>query len=674
MKTSIKYSSAVIIVLTTTLLSWNGISDSKTGNDGISNHVDENSIGLSDADVYNLIEEQEQYFPNKNQVPAAQDVLIQKIPGDNSHLLMMAFYSKENYSGQFLKLEDGSGLVFRDDGKGFDKKAGDGFYTARINADVKEFRKQAMSMTQEMKKSNYKPFRYIHRSLVYDPDAAEGFDATKFDANEPVSISGLTNALSSDLSTQSTFSSLTTTKATTVDSIRRNSVIITNLGVVEDSTRTWNPCAQKGNVNGPWTFGTLMRQLASKDTSNIATDAQLSDFVKNWLNLWTTNQVINGDTVKARTLVSNILNPWLKQSKNAGAPTGQLDMRFAPFKLIAIVNRFDLRDGALNGIPGSPCGEGRFVFCLLKNDCTRALNFTVIFEYGINKPPTCSEQKAWAQQWVNLKNFTLGSSEYNQALQNITDQFALCGTNPNKPNQSSLDQIRTNDVALSPAPKTWELRQFVLDSASGNLREDAVGQSPADKFNARVANADVQIMVDYVNKNRKAINSETNVVPSTWNGVPFLAGASHILDSPTGAPPKVYHWDGTDSSNPSTFITDNNSRFFFSFNTCSGCHSGETQTHFTHVDPVFFGTEATLSGMLTGTAGTGGAIDFDNNPTNDTMAIKDAALRPSSNPKIRNFNEIKRRAQDLKKMVSTTCSSVLSISSALMFQPINSVD
>jgi hypothetical protein len=56
------------------------------------------------------------------------------------------------------------------------------------------------------------------------------------------------------------------------------------------------------------------------------------------------------------------------------------------------------------------------------------------------------------------------------------------------------------------------------------------------------------------------------------------------------------------------------------------------------------------------------------------MAIKDAALRPSSNPKIRNFNEIKRRALDIKKVTSTTCSTVLSISTELMFQPLNSVD
>ena len=63
--------------------------------------------------------------------------------------------------------------------------------------------------------------------------------------------------------------------------------------------------------------------------------------------------------------------------------------------------------------------------------------------------------------------------------------------------------------------------------------------------------------------------------------------------------------------------------------TCWGCHGGETQTGFTHIDPVFYGTEATLSGFLTGRAGTDGAIDFDRDPDNDVMTVKDPALRPS---------------------------------------------
>ena len=149
-----------------------------------------------------------------------------------------------------------------------------------------------------------------------------------------------------------------------LEAIRTHCVTITDLAVVEDPTRTWNSCTQKGNINGAWTFKTIMKQLASKDPSHIATDAQVSDFVKNWLSNWATNQIINGDTVAARTAVNTIiLNPWLNKSRNAGAPVGQLDMRFAPFKLLAIVNRFDLRDGGVHGIPGSAC-RGRQI-CIL---------------------------------------------------------------------------------------------------------------------------------------------------------------------------------------------------------------------------------------------------------------------------------------------------------------------
>src|SRR5262245_18954603 len=48
---------------------------------------------------------------SNDQAPSAEDVLIQRTPGDNKHLLIMAFYSRENYSGQFVSIENGSHLV-----------------------------------------------------------------------------------------------------------------------------------------------------------------------------------------------------------------------------------------------------------------------------------------------------------------------------------------------------------------------------------------------------------------------------------------------------------------------------------------------------------------------------------------------------------------------------------
>lgn len=629
-------------------------------------------------------------------LPAAEDVLVQRIPGDNSHLLLMAFYSKENYSAPSITIENGFPIVLRDDGKGVDKTAGDGLYTAKIPANVAEFRSQAIGIAQRMQANGYKPMRYIQRQMVLDPDATENFQLQKFDANEPVSISGLTNVISADASTPSAsvsssspFSSSPSffapamdatrtaiAKPTTLDSVKANSVFITNLAVVEDPTRTWNYCTQTGNASGAWTFGTLMRQMASKSPTSIATDAQVSTFVKTWLNQWMDTLVINGDTVAARTAMnSQILGPWLTKSQNAGSPAGQLDMRFAPFKLTAITNRFDLRLGQRFAGTSSPCGEARFVFCLIKSDCTAALPMTIIFEYGINKPATCEDEHAWAQQWVNLKNFTLGSSSYNQALQNITDQFTLCGTNPSKPNQCSIDQVRTNEITLAPKPKHWELREFTLDSATGNLKESTVAQTPADKYNAQVINADVARFANYVNQNKKAIKAGKDTIPVAWKKFPFLGGVSHITSAPTGRPPNIYHWDGTDSTSKSTYIVDNLARSFFALETCGGCHAGESQTAFTHVDTAFFGKEAGLSGFLTGKAGGGGAIDFDGDSTNGKMTIKDAALRPSStNPNFRTFSDIKARASALTNFVSTTCGTVLSISSQLLFQPLNMAD
>src|SRR6266540_1687710 len=166
-KTLKKYSPVLPVILAILFLSWDHFNNSKTG--------------LKDlpASFHQDDSENEEHYGN--QVPAAEDVLVQRIPGDNSHLLMMAFYSKENYAGKFLTLWDGSGIVFRDDGQGFDKKAGDGLYTAKIAADVKAFRAQVVSMAEQMMKSNYRTFRYDHRVMVYDPDAAESFDVQKFD-------------------------------------------------------------------------------------------------------------------------------------------------------------------------------------------------------------------------------------------------------------------------------------------------------------------------------------------------------------------------------------------------------------------------------------------------------------------------------------------------------------
>jgi hypothetical protein len=416
-----------------------------------------------------------------------------------------------------------------------------------------------------------------------------------------------------------------------------------------------------------------MKNLASTDPKHLADDSTLSDFVKGWLSKWETGRTINGDKVDARKLVDDkILNPWLNRSAKSGSPAGQLNMKFAPFKLLAIVNRFDLRER----FGGIPCGEGRIIFCLIDTTCSKAEDFTVIFEYGIPKPDVCDSLHAWAQQWYNLKKFDVGSAGYNNALQAITDQFTLCGDDSTKPNQNCLDALRTNDRALSPTPVQCEFREFQLNASDNKLRQATVSNAPQDRYNVQVDNPAVERWVAWTNQNKRDIIDNHVLVPVTFLDSPLLGGKTTILGPTTGDPRKVnvYHWDGTEPKGSAAFIKSGQARQLNSLNACSGCHAGETQTNFNHVDPVFFGTQATLSGFLTGKPGQGGAFDADGNPNNDSMMVIDPALRPDpANPNIRMFNDILRRAKDLKETVNATCGSVLQIKDALTFQPVTEV-
>lgn len=660
MKTLKKYSVLVsVLIITAALLSWSISNNQKDYTPLKSFLYNKGFHGFTDAQLGAYTADEEWNFSpgSGSRYPAAEDVLIQRIPGDNNHLLLIAFYSKENHSELSLTVNNnGTALVFKDDGKGYDKKAGDGLYTTKINADVNDFRNNVIRMSNEMKQNGYKPYRFVNRSIVYNADGAENFDANKFDRGEAVSISGIEGVTANQL----------------IQALLEHSIFITDLEVVEDPSRTWDPCMQTGNIDGPWTFKTLFKNLASADTAHIATDAQVSDFVKSWLGTWITDKIINGDTVKARTLVKNkILTPWLNKSKAAGSPQGQLDMKFAPFKLTAILNRFDIRERDF--AQGLNAGEARFIFCLINSDCTDKEDFTVILEYRSPVVNDCDSIRVWAQRWFDLKDFAVGSPGYNQKLNEITDKFTPVGSNLQGPNQSALNAIRTNDRALSPAPTRTEFREFVLNGTTHKLAVHTIALTPADKFNAQVDNSDVQLMVGWVNANRAAIKKDDYTLPlflvdsTTLDTIPFQAGKTTILDTPVGNVPNEYHWDGIEVRNTKSFIRNTASRHTFSLNICSGCHAGETQTFFFHVTPVFFGTETTLSGFLSGNPQPESIpFDVDGKPTNDSMMVQDAAARPQGNPLVYFFNDNLRRARDLKDFIATPCSSPFQIRDQLM--------
>jgi hypothetical protein len=426
--------------------------------------------------------------------------------------------------------------------------------------------------------------------------------------------------------------------------IPEKSLVITNLKVVENWDRTFNPCTGAGTPMGRWTFGYLMTQMANQPVTGI----HPSTFVRNWLNKWMNNQTVNGWTVAQRQKIQTlVIDPWVAAS---GGPHRPLNLAIAPFKLLAIVNRVDMRSAG-RGYGGGSAGEGRFVFGVIDRTGTggidpypgtgsrncRETQFTVIAEYGIDRRGCAIRD--WGRQWYNLKFHALGSPSYNAALQAITDQFTVANAAPHKPNGSALNQLRTNEVELQLGvvnPPVWELREFKIGGEPpvnpGQLEEVTVKLTP-DLSRNRTA-----LLTDYVNLNTPTILTQTHVVPLIFNGQLFLGGSSLAPRNP-GLPVDVNtHWN----NGRWPVITNREARHLFSLNTCNACHTGETNTVFTHIKPAPFGTEAGLSGFMNGITPVTGVVPF---------RVDD----PADGAPSRKFNEFRRRRIDLDILVHSPC-------------------
>lgn len=333
-------------------------------------------------------------------------------------------------------------------------------------------------------------------------------------------------------------------------------LMIRNLLVVEDPIRTNWSGSLTNPSDGAWTFGRLMTAMAGQNDPEV--------FVRNWLAQWDSPQTVNGLPVAARPMNAFVTQPWLTASGGT-----RLDLRRAPFRLLAIVNRMDLRD-----LTRGSAGEGRFVFGVLGAGGNQ-LQFTVILEFNL-PATTQADVDRWAADWHALGAQPIGSPAYNQALETITSRFAGASVSPTRPNGSAINQVRSNEIALA-AP--WELREFQLNAA-GQLIQVPVAQTTDLPLNNSPA------LAQFINANTAALLTDTHVVPATFNGAPFLAGSALTNFGHTWRAPG---------------ITNNEARFHFSVNTCNGCHAGETNTPFLHVFPRNAGQVASLSGFLTGT-------------------------------------------------------------------------
>jgi hypothetical protein len=378
---------------------------------------------------------------------------------------------------------------------------------------------------------------------------------------------------------------------------------------------------------GAWTFGRLVHNMLPEGKRNSPKAA--SKLVMNWLKTWEVDQSPNPGISPAfarsgvRVL---ILDPWkfasgcdLPESPTTDAAC-VLDMSVAPFKLMAIVNRPDLRIVANDS--SAIGGEGRFVFQVhgptlavkasgggglgVMDPTVTASKFTVIFEYSLPVWST-RDTLAWAREWHQLGRKPFGR-EYNAALRELTEAFSGAGSDPRRVNGNALNQIRTNEVSsqgarfftnpASPAPPVWasgtgvwELREFRL--ASGGIVPHTVNLEPSRDFDiARpVIQGLGQVGLEgtrpgelsaFLQQNGPAVLAGSYKLPRGMSGNSALvAGRSPHISWGKDAPiaPAI-----AAPGQPNQLGADIDVRDKFALTTCAGCHRHETDTrHFMHI-------------------------------------------------------------------------------------------
>ncbi len=587
-----------------------------------------------------------QSFKPEASAAFVQALTGQELRGQNNALISVTYDLKQwHINGEkppsYQKLFIGKQTVtLRDDGRDGDKKSGDGIFSSFVEFDFKalfskhrRIEKWANATGKKALPPHFENRQLLGRAEIISSNSLFPIDPTIQPViigpvKQPIitltkegSLSRLDNRSPDTLSQQKENVRITPImseemlpaairlgKPIPLQSIgipsaisEQKSLLIRDPAVVTDPSRTFDVCTGAGNPNGVWTFKHLVTEMANEAKTGITPEK----FVRMWLSQWETSQNVNGWNIADRknSIRNRVIDPWEAAS---GGPEEPLDLNKAPFQLLAVVNRVDLRENLVYG--GGSAGEGRFVFQVM--DGCNPMRFTVIFEYGIEKR-SCSAVQNWGQRWVNLGNMVLGSAAYNAALENITESFVRANAAPSKPNGSALNQLRTNEIALA---RPWELREFVIADAGWNqhlLKPNTVALTPDDSLN------NTPILRNY-------FASGISGVPLRFPTVadPFLGGASTA--------PRFF-WNAPNF--PMT-LTQAEQRQEFSLNTCNGCHTRETGTSFTHIKPGAI--PATLSGFMTG------------------ITVTDPAPPPGITI-TRRFNDLERRSADLDGLVNSSC-------------------
>ena len=382
--------------------------------------------------------------------------------------------------------------------------------------------------------------------------------------------------------------------------------------------------SEAAHYPGPWSFGGLIEALTGEEKAGPR--------VSTWLKSWMATQEVNSQKVAPRYgIFETVIQPWQKRDgyqPNAGrAWIPQL--RNAPFRLLAIVNRMDLcapavagtlknveeswrmqgreklflkltSDDPFGGVgrslqPASlgfyglppttnpteqtSAGEGRFVFGAVDDSgAPLAGGWTIIFEYNLNLTPKLIATRDWAKAWHDLGRVDVKDPKFRFSLEALTRAFTHQA-------DGKLAQLRSNEAVFG---EGREFRQF---SFSGDtFTPAALTQTPAPVF-AQKHSSEQRALSQFIYERQGLIRSGVELVPKKIltrdDEIPLLGGSALI---PANEP--NFYWDIKPQ-------VTREARRIFSLNTCNGCHGGETAcSGGMHIHPRAEGAESALSNFL----------------------------------------------------------------------------
>jgi hypothetical protein len=370
------------------------------------------------------------------------------------------------------------------------------------------------------------------RTVVTDSNGVFRFDVPPGSYSVRASKSGAT--FTPDVVNLNNLTASVIRDFTCAGSCSGTTAVVANKELVITDPTVLNDARASNASNGPWSFRFLMSQMAPAGTD-------VADFAAAWLSQFEIpNGTVNGFPLDVR-FTQSVRNVWPTTAN------GKLDMALAPFKLISIVNRMDLH--------ASSNGEGRFVYALVDQNGF-AMSMTVIFEYGLPTRDITNgatlTRKSWASKFHALGTRVFGS-QYNAALQAVTDLIVRRNTSPLKPGGNSINQVRSNEIVMG---GPWQMREFLLNTTGGPLalRISTTGMTPADVAGTNPGSPENVALANYINTDAVLIHGGFASVPTT-----LLSGQSN----------ESFFW------NSFSVPVNSVSRHDFAGQTCNGCHFSE---------------------------------------------------------------------------------------------------